>query len=122
MSLCVNQDLVVVRVFYQSTQKYFNLFQLGPNIKELFRLIEDFVDVIGLRMKDFQDMYEVTENLGGLSAYHSIYYYYYIIIRLPCFTCFTFYMEGSAIFMFIFIQNMLHVKYPRNTYAQGNTA
>lgn len=38
--------------------------QLGPNIKELFRLVEDFVDVIGLRMKDFQDMYEVTDNLG----------------------------------------------------------
>lgn len=38
--------------------------QLGPNIKELFRLLEDFVDVIGLRMKDFQDMYEVTDNLG----------------------------------------------------------
>ncbi|XP_024866491.1 adhesion G protein-coupled receptor B1 isoform X2 [Kryptolebias marmoratus] len=36
---------------------------LGPNIKELFRLMEDFVDVIGLRMKDFQDMYEVTDNL-----------------------------------------------------------
>ncbi|XP_028983782.1 adhesion G protein-coupled receptor B1 isoform X2 [Betta splendens] len=36
---------------------------LGPNIKELFRLVEDFVDVIGLRMKDFQDMYEVTDNL-----------------------------------------------------------
>nr|XP_057908756.1 adhesion G protein-coupled receptor B1 isoform X3 [Doryrhamphus excisus] len=36
---------------------------LGPNVKELFRLIEDFVDVIGLRMKDFQDMYEVTDNL-----------------------------------------------------------
>ncbi|KAG9342703.1 hypothetical protein JZ751_015565, partial [Albula glossodonta] len=36
---------------------------LGPNIKELFRLIEDFVDVIGFRMKDFQDTYEVTENL-----------------------------------------------------------
>ncbi|XP_047454634.1 adhesion G protein-coupled receptor B1 isoform X10 [Mugil cephalus] len=36
---------------------------LGPNIKELFRLLEDFVDVIGLRMKDFQDMYEVTDNL-----------------------------------------------------------
>ncbi|XP_072317213.1 adhesion G protein-coupled receptor B1 [Eucyclogobius newberryi] len=36
---------------------------LGPNIRELFRLVEDFVDVIGLRMKDFQDMYEVTENL-----------------------------------------------------------
>ncbi|XP_061117851.1 adhesion G protein-coupled receptor B1 [Conger conger] len=36
---------------------------LGPNIKELFRLVEDFVDVIGFRMKDFQDAYEVTENL-----------------------------------------------------------
>ncbi|XP_030013548.1 adhesion G protein-coupled receptor B1 isoform X3 [Sphaeramia orbicularis] len=36
---------------------------MGPNIKELFRLVEDFVDVIGLRMKDFQDMYEVTDNL-----------------------------------------------------------
>ncbi|XP_071325001.1 adhesion G protein-coupled receptor B1 [Trachinotus anak] len=36
---------------------------LGPNIKELFRLVEDFVDVIGLRMKDFQDTYEVTDNL-----------------------------------------------------------
>ncbi|KAK0141534.1 Adhesion G protein-coupled receptor B1 [Merluccius polli] len=36
---------------------------LGPNIKELFRLIEDFVDVIGLRMKDSQNMYEVTDNL-----------------------------------------------------------
>ncbi|XP_053736524.1 adhesion G protein-coupled receptor B1-like isoform X2 [Synchiropus splendidus] len=36
---------------------------LGPNVKELFRLVEEFVDVIGLRLKDFQDMYEVTENL-----------------------------------------------------------
>ncbi|XP_070407373.1 adhesion G protein-coupled receptor B1 isoform X7 [Nothobranchius furzeri] len=36
---------------------------LGPNIKELFRLMEDFVNVIGERMKDFQDMYEVTDNL-----------------------------------------------------------
>ncbi|KAM4736087.1 adhesion G protein-coupled receptor B1 isoform 5-T5 [Anableps anableps] len=36
---------------------------LGPNIKELFRLVEDFVDVIGLRMKDFRDLYEVTDNL-----------------------------------------------------------
>ncbi|XP_026769612.1 adhesion G protein-coupled receptor B1 isoform X9 [Pangasianodon hypophthalmus] len=36
---------------------------LGPNIKELFRLVEDFVDVISLRMKDFQDNYEVTDNL-----------------------------------------------------------
>ncbi|KAJ8411428.1 hypothetical protein AAFF_G00162360 [Aldrovandia affinis] len=36
---------------------------MGPNIKELFRLVEDFVDVIGFRMKDFQDTYEVTENI-----------------------------------------------------------
>ncbi|KAG7336269.1 hypothetical protein KOW79_000962 [Hemibagrus wyckioides] len=36
---------------------------LGPNVKELFRLVEDFVDVISLRMKDFQDNYEVTDNL-----------------------------------------------------------
>ncbi|XP_068616631.1 adhesion G protein-coupled receptor B1 [Brachionichthys hirsutus] len=36
---------------------------LGPNVRELFRLLEDFVDVIGMRMKDFQDMYEVTDNL-----------------------------------------------------------
>ncbi|CAF97520.1 unnamed protein product [Tetraodon nigroviridis] len=36
---------------------------LGPNIRQLFRLVEDFVDVIGLRMKAFQDMYEVTDNL-----------------------------------------------------------
>ena len=37
---------------------------MGPNIKELFRLIEDFVEVIGLQMKDFLDIYEVTENFG----------------------------------------------------------
>ncbi|XP_062847343.1 adhesion G protein-coupled receptor B1 [Trichomycterus rosablanca] len=36
---------------------------VGPNIKELFQLVEDFVDVISLRMKDFQDTYEVTDNL-----------------------------------------------------------
>ncbi|GAA6089181.1 adhesion G protein-coupled receptor B1 isoform X1 [Tachysurus ichikawai] len=37
---------------------------LGPNVKEVFHLVEDFVDVISLRMKDFQDNYEVTDNLG----------------------------------------------------------
>ncbi|XP_078248150.1 adhesion G protein-coupled receptor B1 isoform X4 [Pogona vitticeps] len=36
---------------------------IGPNMKELFRLVEDFIDVIGFRMKDFQDSYQVTENL-----------------------------------------------------------
>ncbi|KAL8181571.1 UNVERIFIED_CONTAM: Adhesion G protein-coupled receptor B1, partial [Gekko kuhli] len=36
---------------------------VGPNAKDLFRLVEDFIDVIGFRMKDFQDSYQVTENL-----------------------------------------------------------
>uniref|UniRef100_A0A3Q4AIE2 Uncharacterized protein n=1 Tax=Mola mola TaxID=94237 RepID=A0A3Q4AIE2_MOLML len=40
-----------------------NHITMGPNIKELFHLVEDFVDAIGLRMKDFQDMYEVTNNI-----------------------------------------------------------
>ena len=55
------------------------------------------MDVIGLRMKDFQDMYEVTENLGGPSFNHSVYYYYRSELRLPSFTCFTFYffIKGS---------------------------
>ncbi|XP_011856358.1 PREDICTED: brain-specific angiogenesis inhibitor 1 [Mandrillus leucophaeus] len=35
----------------------------GPNAKELFRLVEDFVDVIGFRMKDLRDAYQVTDNL-----------------------------------------------------------
>lgn len=37
---------------------------MGPNAKELFRLVEDFIDVIGFRMKDFRDSYQVTDNLG----------------------------------------------------------
>ncbi|XP_071409858.1 adhesion G protein-coupled receptor B1 isoform X8 [Pithys albifrons albifrons] len=36
---------------------------IGPNAKELFRLVEDFIDVIGFRMKDFRDSYQVTDNL-----------------------------------------------------------
>ncbi|KAG6931795.1 adhesion G protein-coupled receptor B1 [Chelydra serpentina] len=36
---------------------------MGPNAKELFRLVEDFIDVIGFRMKDFRDSYQVTDNL-----------------------------------------------------------
>uniref|UniRef100_A0A2K5V0W5 Adhesion G protein-coupled receptor B1 n=1 Tax=Macaca fascicularis TaxID=9541 RepID=A0A2K5V0W5_MACFA len=34
---------------------------VGPG--ELFRLVEDFVDVIGFRMKDLRDAYQVTDNL-----------------------------------------------------------
>ncbi|RMC14727.1 hypothetical protein DUI87_06900 [Hirundo rustica rustica] len=37
--------------------------RIGPNAKELFRLVEDFIDVIGFRMKDFRDSYQVTDNL-----------------------------------------------------------
>ncbi|KAL0962525.1 hypothetical protein UPYG_G00341230 [Umbra pygmaea] len=36
---------------------------MGTNIKEFLQLVEDFVDMIGMQMKDFQDIYEVTENL-----------------------------------------------------------
>ncbi|XP_006830914.1 PREDICTED: brain-specific angiogenesis inhibitor 1 [Chrysochloris asiatica] len=36
---------------------------VGPNAKGLFRLVEDFVDVIGFRMKDLRDAYQVTDNL-----------------------------------------------------------
>ncbi|NWU57571.1 AGRB1 protein, partial [Dromas ardeola] len=36
---------------------------IGPNAKELFRVVEDFIDVIGFRMKDFRDSYQVTDNL-----------------------------------------------------------
>ncbi|KAM6958939.1 adhesion G protein-coupled receptor B1-like [Aplochiton taeniatus] len=36
---------------------------MGANIKEFLRLVEDFVDMIGMQMKDFEDVYEVFENL-----------------------------------------------------------
>ncbi|XP_045437200.1 adhesion G protein-coupled receptor B1 isoform X3 [Pipistrellus kuhlii] len=36
---------------------------MGPNARELFRLVEDFVDVVGFRMKDLRDAYQVTDNL-----------------------------------------------------------
>ncbi|KAM4029271.1 adhesion G protein-coupled receptor B1 isoform 5-T5 [Anomaloglossus baeobatrachus] len=36
---------------------------MGLSIKDLFRLVEDFIDVIGFRMKDFKDSYQVTDNL-----------------------------------------------------------
>lgn len=47
--------------------KLFNLLcvlQMGANIREFFSLIENFIDMIGRQMRDFQDIYEVTENLG----------------------------------------------------------
>ncbi|XP_030644858.1 adhesion G protein-coupled receptor B1-like [Chanos chanos] len=35
---------------------------MGGNVKEFFSLVEDFIDMIGKQMRDFQDIYEVTEN------------------------------------------------------------
>lgn len=37
---------------------------MGAHIKEFLRLVEDFVSMIGMQMSGFQDIYEVTENLG----------------------------------------------------------
>lgn len=37
---------------------------MGSNIKAFFRLVEEFVNMIGMQMSGFQDIYEVTENLG----------------------------------------------------------
>uniref|UniRef100_A0A8C2ALL5 Adhesion G protein-coupled receptor B1b n=1 Tax=Cyprinus carpio TaxID=7962 RepID=A0A8C2ALL5_CYPCA len=36
---------------------------MGANIKEFFSLIENFIDMIGRQMRDFQDIYEITDNL-----------------------------------------------------------
>lgn len=38
--------------------------QMGANIKVFLRLVEDFVSMLGMKMSGFQDIYEVTENLG----------------------------------------------------------
>lgn len=37
---------------------------MGVSIKEFFRLVEDFVNMMGTQMSGFQDIYEVTENFG----------------------------------------------------------
>nr|XP_057903124.1 adhesion G protein-coupled receptor B1-like isoform X3 [Doryrhamphus excisus] len=36
---------------------------MGANVKEFFHLVEDSVNMIGMQMSGFQDIYEVTENL-----------------------------------------------------------
>uniref|UniRef100_A0A3B5MS61 Adhesion G protein-coupled receptor B1b n=1 Tax=Xiphophorus couchianus TaxID=32473 RepID=A0A3B5MS61_9TELE len=36
---------------------------MGANIKGFLRLVEEFVNMIGVQMSGFQDIYEVTENL-----------------------------------------------------------
>ncbi|KAM8967734.1 adhesion G protein-coupled receptor B1 isoform 2-T2 [Pelodytes ibericus] len=36
---------------------------MGLNVKDLFKLVEDFIEVIGFRMKDFKDSYQVTDNI-----------------------------------------------------------
>lgn len=37
---------------------------MGASVKEFFRLVEDFVNMLGVQMSGFQDVYEVTENFG----------------------------------------------------------
>lgn len=37
---------------------------MGANVKEFLHLVEEFVNMVGLQMSGFQDIYEVTENLG----------------------------------------------------------
>lgn len=39
---------------------------MGANVKEFLHLVEEFVDMVGLQMSGFQDIYEVTENLGEI--------------------------------------------------------
>lgn len=41
-----------------------SVIQMGANIKVFLRLVEDFVSMLGMKMSGFQDIYEVTENLG----------------------------------------------------------
>ncbi|XP_063307071.1 adhesion G protein-coupled receptor B1 isoform X2 [Pelobates fuscus] len=36
---------------------------MGLSVKDVFKLIEDFIEVIGFRMKDFKDSYQVTDNI-----------------------------------------------------------
>ncbi|KAA0709864.1 Adhesion G protein-coupled receptor B1 [Triplophysa tibetana] len=59
--------LAVMEVLRNSTEMFkgseYRVFQMGANIRELFSLVENFIDMIGLQMRDFQDIYEVTENL-----------------------------------------------------------
>ncbi|XP_031442354.1 adhesion G protein-coupled receptor B1-like isoform X2 [Clupea harengus] len=43
--------------------KWEEMQMMGASTKEFFRLVEEFVDLIGTQMKGFQDIYEVTENL-----------------------------------------------------------
>lgn len=38
--------------------------QVGANVKKFLHLVEEFVNMVGLQMSGFQDIYEVTENLG----------------------------------------------------------
>jgi len=39
---------------------------MGATIKQFLRMVEDFVNIIGMQMSGFQEIYEVTENLGEL--------------------------------------------------------
>lgn len=51
---------------YLNVSFFINVFpvQMGANVKEFLHLVEEFVDMVGLQMSGFQDIYEVTENIG----------------------------------------------------------
>ena len=50
--------------YINSSPPLLSFIQMGANIKEFLRLVEDSVNMIGMQMSGFQDIYEVTENLG----------------------------------------------------------
>lgn len=104
-------------VFFHSMFSSVSLLsQLGPNIKELFRLVEDFVDVIGLRMKEFQDMYEVTDNLGQ-PCLHQGDLYNYLCLSKQMFLSLLFFL-GTLIFRTTMTG---HKREPRGGWPDGET-
>lgn len=52
---CCNQKCLLV---------FFNLFQIYPGAVELMQVIEEFIHIVGLGMKDFHNAYLMTGNLG----------------------------------------------------------
>lgn len=52
--------------------------------------MEDFVDVISLRMKNFQDNYEVTDNLG--ESYYALLFLKHVMPR--------FYLTVNILYMY----------------------
>ncbi|EPY85827.1 hypothetical protein CB1_000347001 [Camelus ferus] len=51
---------IISNLLVENWDKWQEARLMGPNTKELFRLVEDFVDVIGFCMKDLWDTYQVN--------------------------------------------------------------